>query len=100
MFIFGHLFRAIAVILDKTLYLYSWVVLVAVLLTWVSPDPSSPLVRLLRSVTEPVFDWVRRHLPFAQVGMLDLAPMLVLFTIWFLRLFLVPSLFDLGYRLQ
>lgn len=100
MFVFGHLFRAVAVILDKTLLLYGWVVLAAVLLTWVSPDPSNPIVRILRGATDPVFDWVRRHLPFAQVGMLDLSPMLVLFTIWFLRLFLVPSLFDLGYRLQ
>ena len=100
MFVFGHLFRAIAVILDKVLFLYGWVVLIAVLMTWVSPDPSSPVVRILRGTTEPLFDWVRRRLPFAQLGMLDLAPMLVLFAIWFLRLFLIPSLFDLGYRLQ
>lgn len=100
MFVFGNLFRALAVILDKVLFLYSWVVLIAVLMTWVSPDPSNPVVRILRGMTEPIFDWLRRRVPFAQIGMMDLSPMLVLFAIWFLRLFLVPSLFDLSYRLQ
>ncbi len=100
MFVLGNLCRALAVILDKVLFLYSWVVLAAVLITWVNPDPFSPIVRLLRSVTEPIFDWLRRKLPFAQMGTLDLSPMLVLFVIWFLRLFLVPSLFDLSYRLR
>lgn len=100
MFVFGNLLRALAVILDKVLFLYSWVVLIAVLMTWVSPDPSNPVVRILRGMTEPIFDWLRRRVPFAQIGMMDLSPMLVLFAIWFLRLFLVPSLFDLSYRLQ
>ena len=100
MFIIGNLLHAVAVILDRALQLYSAVVLVAVLVSWVNPDPSHPIIRFLRSATEPVFDWVRRHVPFAMVGMLDLSPILVFFGIWFLRIFLIRSLLDLAVRLH
>jgi len=100
MFIIGNLIHAVAVILDRVLQLYSFVVLVAVLVSWVNPDPGNPLIRFLRSATEPVFDWVRRRLPFTVVGMMDLSPLVVFFTIWFARLFLVSSLIDISIRLR
>lgn len=100
MFVIGNLIQAVAVILDRVLWLYNAVVLVAVLVSWVRPDPFNPIVQILRSATEPVFDWVRRHVPFAVVGMLDLSPMAVFLMIWFLRMFLVSSLLDLGLRLR
>ena len=59
---------AIAVVLSSLLWLYWWIVIIAVLLTWVNPDPYNPIVRFLRSVTEPVFYRVRRAMPFVVVG--------------------------------
>ena len=100
MFILGNLLEAVAVILDRVLQLYSFVVLVAVLISWVSPDPFNPIIRFLRSATEPIFEWVRRRLPFAVIGMLDLSPMLVFFFIWFARMFLVNSLIDIAARMR
>ena len=100
MFILGNFLQAVARILDQLLFIYNWVVLIAVLLTWVSPDPFNPIVRVLRQATEPLFAWVRRHLPFAVVGMMDLSPILVFLFIWFLRMFLVGSLMDLSVRLR
>ena len=100
MFIFGNLLEAVAVILDRVLQLYSFVVLVAVLISWVSPDPFNPIIKFLRAATEPLFEWVRQRLPFAVIGMLDLSPMVVFFTIWFARMFLVSSLMDVAVRLR
>ena len=100
MFVLGNFIQAFAVILDKVLQLYNYVVLVAVLITWVRPDPFNPIVRFLRSATEPVFDWVRTRLPFTMVGMMDLSPMAVFFFVYFARLFLVTSLLDLSIRLR
>ena len=100
MFILGNFLRAVALILDQLLQIYSFVVLVAVLLSWVHPDPSNPIVRFLRSATEPVFDWVRRRLPFTMVGMMDLSPIAVFLGIWFARLFLVNSIIDIASRLR
>lgn len=100
MFVMSNFISAIATIMDQVLWLYNIVVFITVLLSWVNPDPFNPIVRLLRSVTEPVFDWVRRHLPFAMMGVLDLSPLIVLFAIWFARLFLVRSLFDVATQLR
>ena len=100
MFVLANVVQAIAVILDRVLWLYSMVMLVAVLLTWVNPDPYNPIVRFLRAATEPVFGWVRRHLPFAVIGMLDLSPMVALLGLWFIRMVLVDSLLELSARLR
>ena len=100
MFILGNLCQAVATILDKVLWLYSIVIMVAVLLSWVSPDPFNPIVQFLRSVTEPLFAWVRRHVPFAMVGMIDLSPIIIFLIIQLLQMVVVRSLFDFGYRLR
>lgn len=100
MLVLGNLLQAIAVILSQVLRIYSFVIMVAVLISWVSPDPFNPVVRFLRAVTEPLFAWVRRHLPFAMVGMLDLSPIVVLVIIQLLQMVLVQSLFDYAYRLR
>ncbi len=100
MFVLGNLCHAVASVLDKVLSLYSIVIMVAVLVSWVSPDPFNPVARFLRSVTEPLFDWVRRHLPFVVVGMMDLSPLVVLVLIQLVQMVVVKSLFDLGFRLQ
>ena len=100
MFVLGNLCPAVAMILDKVLWLYSIVVLVAVLISWVHPDPFNPIVQFLRAVTEPLFAWIRRHLPFAVVGMIDLSPILVFVGIQLLQMVVVRSLFEFGYRLR
>ena len=100
MFVLANLFSAIAVILDKVLWIYSMIILAAVIISWVRPDPFNPIVQILRATTEPLFDWVRRHLPFAMVGMLDLSPIIVMISIQLLQMVVVRSLFDLAVRLR
>ena len=100
MFVLGNAFQAVATILDKVLWLYSIVVMVAVLISWVSPDPFNPIVQFLRSVTEPLFAWIRQRLPFAMLGMIDLSPLLAILAIQLLQMVVVRSLFELGVRLH
>ena len=100
MFVLGNLCQAVAVILDKVLWLYSIVIMIAVLISWVSPDPFNPVVQFLRSVTEPIFAWVRHRLPFAMVGMIDLSPIIVLLLIQLVQMVVVRSLYDLAFRLR
>jgi YggT family protein len=96
MFLLANVLSAFATILHKVLELYGLVVLVTVLISWVRPDPFNPIVQFLRSVTEPAFEWIRRRIPFAMVGMLDLSPMILLLFIWFVQLAVIPSLYDLA----
>jgi YggT family protein len=65
--------------------IYSWVIIAAALISWVSPDPRNPIVAFLRQVTEPVLAPVRRLLPPWKTGGLDLSPMIVLIAIQFIE---------------
>lgn len=73
--------------------LYSWVIIAAALISWVSPDPRNPIVVFLRRVTEPVLEPVRRLLPPWKTGGLDLSPMIVLIAIQFVQRVVLPSLY-------
>jgi len=75
------------------LNLYSWVIIAAALITWVSPDPRNPIVQFLHRVTEPVLAPVRRLLPPWKTGGLDLSPLIVLIAIQFVERVILPSLY-------
>jgi YggT family protein len=77
--------------LQEVLGLYSWIVLIAVLLTWIEPNPYNPIVRFLYSVTEPVFDLVREHIPVVFGG-IDLSPIIVFIAIRFVQQVVLTTL--------
>jgi YggT family protein len=81
----------IASVLNEVLTIYFWIVIVATLLTWIEPNPYNPIVRFLYAVTEPVFDFVREHLP-VLFGGIDFSPLVVIFGIAFLQQYLIPTL--------
>jgi YggT family protein len=74
------------------LNIYSWVIIAAALITWVSPDPRNPVVMFLHRVTEPVLQPVRRLLPPWKTGGLDLSPLIVLVAIQFVERVVLPAL--------
>jgi len=59
--------------------LYSLVVFVTVILSWVQLSPENPVVRLSRALVEPVLGPIRRVLP--DFGGIDLSPMVLLFAL-------------------
>jgi YggT family protein len=78
------LITAIVTTLIMMLELYKWVVIISALITWVNPDPSNPIVQILRRLTEPVYSFIRRYVP-TVIGGIDLAPIIVIFGIFFLQ---------------
>ncbi|MEW6664809.1 MAG: YggT family protein [Thermodesulfobacteriota bacterium] len=56
---------------------FSLVVIVGALLSWVSPDPSNPVVRAIYGLSEPLLAPFRRIIPL--IGGLDLSPIVALF---------------------
>ena len=99
MFVLSNFLQATAFVLKMFLDLYSWLIIIRALLSWVSPDPYNPLVQFIERSTEPVLAPFRRLIPSYKVG-IDLSPLLALAAIYFLRICLVSSLFDLAVRLQ
>ena len=89
----GH--NPIIALLLLVLDLYWWVVVIAVVVSWLVAfgvlntynEFARSLVRALAALTEPVFRQIRRIIP--PIGGLDLSPLIVLIAIWFLQYLLV-----------
>jgi YggT family protein len=67
--------------------LYSLVVLVAVITSWIRLSPGHPIVRVTRALTEPVLAPIRRIVP--PMSGLDLSPMILLLALQLVRRFLL-----------
>jgi len=74
------------------IFLYKWVIIISALLSWVQPDPNNPIVQMLYRLTYPAYALMRRFIPTVFGGM-DLAPLILIFVLMFLEIFL-GSLFS------
>ncbi|MBF0437025.1 MAG: YggT family protein [Magnetococcales bacterium] len=81
---------SLAVIIDFILGIYTWLILIRVLLSWVNPDPYNPIVQFLLQATEPVLRPFRRLIP--SVAGLDLSPVAALLAVQLVQRLLVGLL--------
>ena len=79
-------------VLEWLLWAYHWVVIAAVIVSLVQAEPGNPIVQFLRRMTEPVFAWFRRRLPFLVQSSFDFSPLAVILVIMFLNKALVFNL--------
>jgi YggT family protein len=81
----------IAALLIEVLEIYKWVVIAAVIVSWLTAfnvinshnNFVRTVLRILYALTEPVFRPIRRIIP--PMGGLDLSPIIVFLIIWFLQ---------------
>jgi len=101
MYPLGSLLVSIAKILSILLTIYQYIVLGAVVVSWVNADPSNAIVRFLRQSTEPIFRPIRRILPRAlfRTG-LDFTPLIVFLLIVLLQNFFIGLLLHYGQELM
>jgi YggT family protein len=83
--------NSIFLLIDAILDLYSWVIIIAVILSWLSSlniiNNSNQIVSMVHEtawrLTDPVFRKIRSFLP--NLGGLDISPIIALLIIYFLR---------------
>jgi len=90
MYILGYFLQALASVIHIVLMAAMIVVIARAVLSWVSPDPYNPVVRMINQMSEPLLFPIRRRVPY--IGGIDLSPMIVLLAVMFFDNFLVPSL--------
>ena len=81
----------IAALLIEILEIYKWVVILAVIVSWLTAfnvinvhnNFVRTVLRILLALTEPVFRQIRKVLP--PVAGFDLSPIIVFVAIWFLQ---------------
>jgi YggT family protein len=96
MIVANNFLFALATVLGYALELYIWIVIIRSLLTWVNPDPRNPVVQFLASVVDPVTRRMRRAVPFLRMGMIDISPLILIFFLFFLKIFVVRTLIQLS----
>ena len=92
----------IAALLIEVLVIYKWIVIAAVIVSWLTAfnvinqynQFVRTLLRILISLTEPVFRFIRKVIPV--IGGLDLSPIIVFVIIWFLQYSITWASFRYG----
>ena len=77
------------------LSLYKWIVIAAVILSWINPNPQHEFLRgIIRAIyvfTEPALSWVRSKIP-TYFGGMDFAPVILLLAIFFVQFVILDGL--------
>ena len=84
---------ALVQLIHTLITIYIWIIIIAALFSFVRPDPYNPLVKFIHQITEPVFRWVRRRLPFVVVSGMDFSPLVVLLALQFVDTLLLRAVF-------
>jgi YggT family protein len=100
MFVLSNFLMALANVLNLLLTVLYWLILIRALISWVNPDPYNPVVQFLHKTTEPLLYPIRKILPFSLKFGLDISPLIAFLIIFFLRQFLVASLFEWAMRVR
>ncbi|MDQ6950547.1 MAG: YggT family protein [Mariprofundales bacterium] len=90
MYILGYLLQAVAGVLGMLCTAATFVVIARAVISWVSPDPYNPIVRIINQLSEPMIDPIRKRLPYFNG--IDFSPMVVLLVLYFINGFVVQTL--------
>lgn len=94
----GLLVLTIAELLKTLIYLYIFIIIIQVAISWINPGAYNPLTVIMYQLTEPVMKPARRMIPPA--GGFDWSPLIVLIALNLMIILLVGPLVDIGRRLS
>ena len=87
----GSILNAVAFVLNTVFNMAIFLIIVSVFISWFNADPSNQLVRMVNTLTEPMYRPFRKFTSRFS-GPIDFAPMLAWLTIVFLDKALVSYL--------
>ncbi len=96
----GNIIYGVAWLVGAVLNVYFFVVIGSAIISWVNPDPYNVIVRFLRSVTEPIYVYIRRYIPFVYIGGFDLSPIVLILAIQFAQFAVVKNLYYLAEKMM
>lgn len=89
-------FNGVVDLLNSTLQIYLFGILILVILSWVNPYPNA-VSQLLGRLTDPLLRPARRRIP--TLGGIDLSPMVVMIGLVLLQMLTIRPLMHIGARL-
>jgi len=91
----GLLVYAAGELLQLTVYVFIFTILIRVILSWIAPQQGfNPALRLLYDLTEPLMAPARRLVP--PIAMMDVSPIVLFILLYLTLMLLVQPILDLG----
>ena len=94
----GLIILTVTHLLKTILYIYLFIIIVQVIISWINPDAYNPITMIMYQLSEPILRPVRRIIPSA--GGFDFSPLIVLVIINLLMILLISPLMDVGHSLR
>lgn len=91
-FIFGLVILSIGSIISTVLSLYTWTLIISIILSWIAP--MHPITGVLGLITDPLLKPIRRKMP--NFGILDLSPMVLLIIIQLCKILISEPILAYG----
>lgn len=95
----GHVLRAVADLLHLLIHAYIFVIIIRAVMSWMGSIPPNTFTYLLRRLTDPVFRWIQRMLPFTVMGGIDISPIIIIVALYFIDNLLYGLLLGYANRL-
>jgi len=81
---FGHFLHAFSKLLSMTIQIFIFIIIIRSILSWAGPLPYNQFMQILRKITDPVFRFVHKVIPFSIIGGIDISPILILLALYFI----------------
>ncbi|MGQ9557405.1 MAG: YggT family protein [Desulfurispora sp.] len=81
-------------IVNVAFQVYTWLIFIRIILSWVRHNPYQPVIRFIYEVTEPVLGFFRRIIP--PLGVIDISPIAAFFALELLRQLIIGLIRSVG----
>jgi len=86
----GALLWSVPALLEMTLDIFLFAILIRAVMSWINPDPYHPASALLARLTDPILRPIQRRLP--PLGGVDLSPLAAMIGLVLVEKLLIPPL--------
>lgn len=98
MFIFKNFLVALAHLLDIGIGLFTWILIINIILSWVNADPYNRIVNTIQKLANFVLDPVKRKVNLV-IGNIDFTTLFVILILSFVKNFLITTLLGIASRM-
>ncbi|AGL02941.1 YggT family protein [Desulfoscipio gibsoniae] len=84
----------VTTIIYYAIEVYTWLIFIRIILSWIRVNPYQPVVRFIYETTEPFLGFFRRLIP--PMGMIDFSPIVAFIALQLLATILIRLLHSIG----
>ena len=81
--IFGNFIRSLTHLIHLIIQAYIIIIIIRSVISWMGTVPPNRFIYFLRRLTDPVFRFVHRVVPFSIIGGIDISPIIIIIALVF-----------------